>query len=189
MSNELDTEMAETVHRAVSVLTELGAEIVEVSLLSVKHAIPAYYIIAPAEASANLSRFDGVRFGYRCENPEDLNDLYRRSRSEGFGNEVKQRIMIGSFALSAGYYDAYYGKAQQIRRMIKNDFMSAFDQVDLIIGPTAPSPAFKIGEKVDDPTDMYLQDIFTVTETGGLARCINSRRFHTEFARWTSTDR
>ena len=163
MSNELDTEMAETVHRAVSVLTELGAEIVEVSLPSVKHAIPAYYIIAPAEASANLSRFDGVRFGYRCENPEDLNDLYRRSRSEGFGNEVKQRIMIGSFALSAGYYDAYYGKAQQIRRMIKNDFMSAFDQVDLIIGPTAPSPAFKIGEKVDDPTDMYLQDIFTVT--------------------------
>ena len=163
MSDELNPDMAAVIHQAIEVLKEQGAEIVEVSLPNVGHAIPAYYIIAPAEASANLSRFDGVRFGYRCENPKDLADLYQRSRSEGFGTEVKQRIMIGSFALSAGYYDAYYGKAQQVRRMIKNDFMQAFEQVDLIVGPTAPNPAFKIGEKTDDPTDMYLQDIFTVT--------------------------
>lgn len=163
MSSDLDSEIANNVIQATETLKAQGAEIIEVSIPAVQHAIPAYYIIAPAEASANLSRFDGVRFGYRCDSPKDIHDLYQRSRTEGFGMEVKQRIMIGSFALSAGYYDAYYGKAQQIRRMIKNDFMSAFDQVDLIVGPIAPSPAFKIGEKVSNPTDMYLQDIFTVT--------------------------
>lgn len=163
MSDDLNPEIANTVHAAADVLKALGAEITEVSIPSVMHAIPAYYIIAPAEASANLSRFDGVRFGHRCEDPKDLNDLYQRSRSEGFGEEVKQRIMIGSFALSAGYYDAYYGKAQQVRRMIKNDFLRAFADVDLILGPTTPSEAFKIGEKTTNPTDMYLEDIFTVT--------------------------
>lgn len=163
MDNDLNPDIAATVHDAVEVLKSQGVEVVEVSVPSVQHAIPAYYIIAPAEASANLSRFDGVRFGYRCEAPKDLSDLYHRSRTEGFGPEVKQRIMVGSFALSAGYYDAYYGKAQQIRRLIKNDFQAAFDKVDLILGPTAPSEAFKIGEKTSNPTEMYLQDIFTVT--------------------------
>ena len=163
LSNELNPSIAENVLASVEILKSQGAIISEVSLPNVQHAIPAYYIIAPAEASANLSRFDGVRFGYRCDEPKDLNDLYTRSRSEGFGAEVKNRIMIGSFALSAGYYDAYYGKAQQIRRLIKNDFMTAFNQVDLIVGPISPSPAFKIGEKTSNPTDMYLQDIFTVT--------------------------
>ena len=128
-----------------------------------KHAIPAYYIIAPAEASANLSRYDGVRFGYRCEDPVDLADLYKRSRSEGLGREVKQRIMVGCFALSAGYYDAYYKKAQQIRRLIKNDFVNCFQDVDLILGPTTPTTAFKLGDKSDDQIAMYLQDIYTIT--------------------------
>ncbi len=163
MSDDLNSDIANTVLAAADVLQALGAEITEVSIPSVTHAIPAYYIIAPAEASANLSRFDGVRFGHRCDNPKDLSDLYLRSRTEGFGNEVKERIMIGSFALSAGYYDAYYGKAQQVRRMIKNDFLQAFSQVDLILGPTTPGEAFKIGEKTTNPTDMYLEDIFTVT--------------------------
>jgi len=133
-----------------------------VSLANIKHAIPAYYVIAPAECSANLSRFDGVRYGYRCDDPDSLEDLYKRSRSEGFGREVKRRIMVGTFALSAGYYDAYYRKAQQIRRLIKNDFSSAFDSVDILVGPTAPAPAFKIGEKSEDQIAMYLQDIFTI---------------------------
>ncbi|HIG40157.1 MAG: Asp-tRNA(Asn)/Glu-tRNA(Gln) amidotransferase subunit GatA [bacterium] len=140
-----------------------GAVLSDISLPSSKHAIPAYYVIAPAEASANLSRYDGVRFGYRCDTPRDIEDLYKRSRSEGLGKEVKQRIMVGCFALSAGYYEAYYRKAQQIRRLIKNDFMEAFKQVDLIIGPTTPSTAFKIGEKSADQISMYLQDIYTIT--------------------------
>lgn len=163
MSEDLDPKMSEIIMTAARVLASQGAEIVDVSMPSVAHAIPAYYIIAPAEASANLSRYDGVRFGYRCAEPRDLSDLYHRSRTEGFGVEVKQRIMVGSFALSAGYYDAYYGKAQQIRRIIKNDFLSAFAQCDLLLAPTTPSAAFKIGAKVTSPTDMYLQDIFTVT--------------------------
>lgn len=159
----LDPAIETAIQVALQLFESQGAEIVEVSLPSSKHAIPAYYVIAPAEASANLSRYDGVRFGYRCEDPVDLDDLYKRSRSEGMGDEVKQRIMVGSFALSAGYYDAYYKKAQQIRRLVKNDFEQAFQQVDLIIGPTTPSTAFNLGEKTSDPISMYLQDIYTIT--------------------------
>ena len=159
----LDPEIEKSIHAAVKVLEAKGAIVSEVSLPTVKHAIPAYYVIAPAEASANLARYDGVRFGHRCEAPVDLADLYLRSRSEGFGQEVKQRILVGCFALSAGYYDAYYGKAQQVRRLIKNDFMRTFESVDVILGPTTPSTAFKLGEKQDDPVAMYLEDIYTVT--------------------------
>ena len=140
-----------------------GAVMKEICLPTSSMAIPAYYIIAPAECSANLSRYDGVRYGYRCSDPVDINDLYRRSRSESLGEEVKSRIMVGTFALSAGYYDAYYRKAQQIRRLIKNDFINAFEEVDVILGPTTPEPAFKIGEKIDDPVAMYMQDIFTIS--------------------------
>lgn len=162
-SDGLDENIAKAIDAAVKVLESKGAVISEVSLPTVKHAIPAYYVIAPAEASANLARYDGVRFGYRCKEPKDLADLYLRSRTEGFGTEVKQRILVGTFALSAGYYDAYYGKAQQVRRLIKNDFMEAFNSVDVILGPTTPSTAFNIGEKSNDPVEMYLQDIYTVT--------------------------
>jgi aspartyl-tRNA(Asn)/glutamyl-tRNA(Gln) amidotransferase subunit A len=140
----------------------MGAILSEVSLPNTQHAIPAYYVIAPAECSSNLSRYDGVRFGYRCADPVSIEDLYKRSRSEGLGREVKSRIMVGTFALSAGYYDAYYRKAQQIRRLISADFSNAFDQVDYILGPTTPSTAFKLGEKVDDQVAMYLQDIYTI---------------------------
>jgi len=125
--------------------------------------IPAYYVVAPAEASSNLSRFDGVRFGYRCDNPEDLEDLYTRSRGEGFGDEVKRRILIGTYALSAGYYDAYYLKAQQVRQLISDDFSKAFNEVDVIAGPTTPTTAFLRGDKRDDPVAMYLNDLFTVS--------------------------
>jgi len=121
-----------------------------------------YYVVAPAECSSNLSRFDGARYGYRCSDPKDLDDLYRRSRGEGFGPEVKRRILIGAYALSAGYYDAYYIKAQQIRRLISNDFVEAFKKVDVIMGPTSPGVAFKLGEKSDDPVSMYLSDIYTI---------------------------
>ena len=131
--------------------------------------MPAYYVIAPAEASANLARFDGVRYGYRCENPKDLEDLYCRSRSEGFGEEVKRRILIGTYCLSAGYYDAYYRKAQQARALIRQDFTQAFDKVDVVIGPTCPTPAFRFGAKGDDPVAMYLEDIYTIaTNLAGL---------------------
>jgi len=160
---DLDPEMSRVIEAAIDVLSKLGAEFMDISLPTSPMAIPAYYIIAPAECSANLSRYDGVRFGYRCENPENLADLYKRSRSESFGQEVKNRIMVGAFALSAGYYDAYYKKAQQIRRLIKNDFLEAFKSVDAILGPTTPGPAFKIGEKTDDPQAMYLQDIYTIS--------------------------
>jgi aspartyl-tRNA(Asn)/glutamyl-tRNA(Gln) amidotransferase subunit A len=160
---DLDPEMSRVIQAAIDVLSKLGAEFMDISLPTSPMAIPAYYIIAPAECSANLSRYDGVRFGYRCENPENLADLYKRSRSESFGQEVKNRIMVGAFALSAGYYDAYYKKAQQIRRLIKNDFLEAFKSVDAILGPTTPGPAFKIGEKTDDPQAMYLQDIYTIS--------------------------
>lgn len=143
-------------------LEKQGATLVEVSLPNTSAAVPAYYVIAPAEASSNLSRYDGVRFGHRCDNPVDLKDLYTRSRSEGFGAEVKRRIMVGAYVLSAGYYDAYYLKAQRVRRLIKEDFMSAFDQCDVILGPVAPTPAWKLGEKTADPTAMYLADIYTI---------------------------
>lgn len=149
----------------MAVATELekqGATLVEVSLPNTSAAMPAYYVIAPAEASSNLSRYDGVRFGHRCDNPKDLKDMYTRSRSEGFGAEVKRRIMVGAYVLSAGYYDAYYLKAQRVRRLIKQDFVDAFDQCDVILGPVAPTPAWKLGEKTADPTAMYLADIYTI---------------------------
>ncbi|QGZ29975.1 Asp-tRNA(Asn)/Glu-tRNA(Gln) amidotransferase subunit GatA [Stutzerimonas stutzeri] len=159
----LDPKIADAVMRAVDELKKLGATVKEISLPNMQHAIPSYYVIAPAEASSNLSRFDGVRFGYRCEDPVDLTDLYKRSRAEGFGDEVKRRIMVGTYALSAGYYDAYYLKAQKIRRLIKNDFVRAFDEVDVILGPTTPNLAWKLGEKNADPVSAYLEDIYTIT--------------------------
>ncbi|QEY61373.1 Asp-tRNA(Asn)/Glu-tRNA(Gln) amidotransferase subunit GatA [Metapseudomonas lalkuanensis] len=159
----LDSRIADAVLAVVEELKKLGASVKEISLPNMQHAIPAYYVIAPAEASSNLSRFDGVRFGYRCENPQNLEDLYKRSRAEGFGAEVKRRIMVGTYALSAGYYDAYYLKAQKIRRLIKNDFVSAFNDVDVILGPTTPNPAWKLGEKNNDPVAQYLEDIYTIT--------------------------
>ncbi len=134
----------------------------EISLPNSGLSVPTYYVIAPAECSSNLARYDGVRYGYRCEDPKDLQDLYKRSRSEGFGNEVKRRIMIGTYVLSAGYYDAYYLKAQKVRRLIRDDFVSAFKKVDVILCPTAPSTAFKFGEKTSDPISMYLSDIYTI---------------------------
>jgi aspartyl-tRNA(Asn)/glutamyl-tRNA(Gln) amidotransferase subunit A len=159
----LDARIGEKVMTVVEELKKLGATVKEISLPNMQHAIPAYYVIAPAEASSNLSRFDGVRFGYRCENPVNLEDLYKRSRGEGFGAEVKRRIMVGTYALSAGYYDAYYLKAQKIRRLIKNDFVAAFNEVDLILGPTTPNLAWKLGEKNNDPVAAYLEDIYTIT--------------------------
>ncbi len=159
----LDNRIAGVIETAVAELRKLGAEIRDISLPNTGLSIPAYYVIAMAECSSNLSRFDGVRFGYRCENPANLEDLYKRSRGEGFGAEVKRRIMIGSYALSAGYYDAYYKKAQQLRRMIKDDFTRAFEDVDLILSPTTPESAFEIGAKSDDPVSMYLQDIYTIS--------------------------
>ncbi|MBP3364828.1 MAG: Asp-tRNA(Asn)/Glu-tRNA(Gln) amidotransferase subunit GatA, partial [Pseudomonas sp.] len=140
-SEGLDTRIAELIHNSIKELEKLGAVIKPIGLPSMQHAIPAYYVIAPAEASSNLSRFDGVRFGHRCENPKDLTDLNKRSRAEGFGPEVQRRILVGAYALSAGYYDAYYLQAQKIRRLIKNDFMTAFNEVDIILGPTTPNPA------------------------------------------------
>jgi aspartyl-tRNA(Asn)/glutamyl-tRNA(Gln) amidotransferase subunit A len=159
----LDGRLATVIETAVGELRRLGAEISEISLPNTSLSIPTYYVIAMAEASSNLSRFDGVRFGHRCADPVDLEDLYKRSRAEGFGEEVKRRILIGTYALSAGYYDAYYLKAQQLRRMIKDDFQKAFDKVDLILGPTTPEVAFAIGSKTDDPVSMYLQDIYTIS--------------------------
>lgn len=158
----LDADTEKAVRDALAVYESLGATLVDISLPNSGLSVPAYYVVAPAECSSNLSRFDGVRFGHRCENPKDLEDLYRRSRGEGFGPEVKRRIMIGAYALSAGYYDAYYLKAQKVRRLISSDFEEAFKQVDVIMGPTAPSTAFKVGEKSDDPVSMYLQDIYTI---------------------------
>jgi aspartyl-tRNA(Asn)/glutamyl-tRNA(Gln) amidotransferase subunit A len=131
-------------------------------LPNTKHAVPVYYVVASAECSSNLSRFDGVRYGHRCDNPKDLLDMYTRSRGEGFGAEVKRRILTGTYVLSAGYYDAYYLKAQQVRRLIREDFVQAFKNVDVILGPTSPSVAFKLGEKMADPVSMYLSDIYTI---------------------------
>lgn len=159
----LDPRIADLVHASVKELEKLGAVVKEISLPNMQHAIPAYYVIAPAEASSNLSRFDGVRFGHRCADPKDLTDLYERSRGEGFGVEVQRRIMVGAYALSAGYYDAYYLQAQKIRRLIKNDFMAAFHDVDVILGPTTPNPAWKLGSKVSDPVAAYLEDVYTIT--------------------------
>ncbi len=158
----LDASVEDVVKKAIAQMKDLGAEVVEVHLPNKDLAVPSYYVLAPAEASSNLSRFDGVRFGYRCEQAEDLNDLYRRSRSEGFGEEVKRRIMVGAYALSAGYYDAYYLKAQKLRRMVRDDFVHAFKQCDVIMGPVAPTSAFNIGEKADDQVSMYLSDLYTI---------------------------
>ncbi len=158
----LDASVGSTIEAAIEELKRLGAEPVEISLPNTAMAVPTYYVVAPAECSANLSRMDGVRFGYRCEDPRDLEDLYKRSRGEGFGPEVKRRIMIGTYALSAGYYDAYYLKAQQVRKLIAEDFRKAFEQVDVIAGPTSPGTAFRLGEKLDDPVTMYLSDIYTI---------------------------
>lgn len=161
--DDLNPAVAQQVQAAIKEYEALGATVKEVSLPNTALAIPAYYIIAPSEASSNLSRFDGVRYGYRCENPVDLEDLYKRSRGEGFGPEVKRRIMVGAYALSEGFYDAYYKKAQQIRRLIKQDYANALNEVDVIMGPTTPHPAFKLGEKTSDPVAMYMEDIFTIS--------------------------
>lgn len=160
--SRLDTRIGDAVNNAVEQLKQLGATFVDISLPSLPHAVAAYYVIASAEASTNLARFDGVRFGYRCEDPKDLEDLYLRSRDEAFGVEVKRRIMMGTYALSTGYYDAYYLKAQKIRRLIKDDFMSAFKEVDLILGPTTPNLPWQLGAKINDPVAAYLEDIYTV---------------------------
>ena len=158
----LDEESGKLVREALRLYEKLGAKLIEVSLPNLPLSVPAYYVVAPAECSSNLSRFDATRFGYRCENPKDLLDLYKRSRGEGFGDEVKRRIMTGTYVLSAGYYDAYYLRAQKVRRLITDDFARAFKQVDVLMGPTSPTPAFDIGAKVDDPVTMYLNDIYTI---------------------------
>jgi aspartyl-tRNA(Asn)/glutamyl-tRNA(Gln) amidotransferase subunit A len=158
----LDPEVEKRIREALAVYQKLGAELREVSLPSLPLSVPTYYVVAPAECSSNLARFDGVRFGHRCENPKDLNDLYRRSRGEGFGAEVKRRIMTGTYVLSAGYYDAYYLQAQKARQLINRDFERAFSEVDVLMGPTTPTPAFALGSKTNDPITMYLNDIYTI---------------------------
>jgi aspartyl-tRNA(Asn)/glutamyl-tRNA(Gln) amidotransferase subunit A len=159
----LDGEVRESVEAAIQKLAKAGCEIVPISLQHTKYAIPTYYIVATAEASSNLARFDGVRYGYRANAAHSLSEMYRRSRDQGFGPEVKRRIMLGTYALSAGYHDAYYLKAQKVRTLLAKDFKEAFQKVDAIVTPTSPTAAFKLGEKVDDPLAMYLADIFTVT--------------------------
>jgi aspartyl-tRNA(Asn)/glutamyl-tRNA(Gln) amidotransferase subunit A len=159
----LERETRSAVEAGIQKLASLGCEVIEVSLPHTKYAIPAYYLVATAEASSNLARFDGVRYGYRAKDARSLSDMYRRSRDQGFGAEVMRRIMLGTYALSAGYYDAYYLKAQRVRTLLTRDFEEAFKKVDVIVGPTSPTPAFKLGEKVDDPLAMYLADIYTVT--------------------------
>lgn len=168
-SEGLDPKVEERVREAIKIFEKLGAKIKEVTLPASPLSISVYYVVASAECSSNLSRYDGVRFGYRCSQPKDLEDLYKRSRSEGFGDEVKRRIMIGTYALSTGYYDAYYLKAQKVRKLISDDFNRAFENVDFLLGPTTPTPAFKIGEKMNDPVSMYLSDIYTIaTNLAGL---------------------
>jgi aspartyl-tRNA(Asn)/glutamyl-tRNA(Gln) amidotransferase subunit A len=158
----LEAATGARVEEAIAELRRLGATIVEVSCPNLPLSVPTYYVVAPAECSSNLSRFDGVRFGHRCREPRDLLDMYRRSRGEGFGAEVKRRIMTGTYVLSAGYYDAYYLKAQKVRSLISAEFKQAFKHADVLLGPTAPAPAFDIGAKVDDPITMYLNDIYTI---------------------------
>ncbi|HNL23559.1 MAG TPA: amidase family protein, partial [Pseudomonadales bacterium] len=158
----LSAPMERVIRAAIETYRDLGAQFREVSLPHTALSVPVYYVIAPAECSANLARYDGVRYGHRCADPVDLEDLYTRSRAEGFGAEVQRRILTGTYVLSSGYYDAYYLKAQKIRRLIRDDFARAFDEVDLLLGPTSPSPAFKLGEKSSDPITMYLEDIYTI---------------------------
>ncbi len=171
----LDPQLDESIRSAIARLEKLGCEVQEVHLPHNEFAIAAYYIIAPAEASSNLARYDGMRYGYRSTDPEDLEGTYRSTRSEGFGEEVKRRIMIGTYVLSSGYYDAYYLKASKVRTLLKQDYLKAFEQVDLLIGPTAPSLPFKLGEKMADPLEMYLSDIYTAPANlvgiPGLAMC------------------
>jgi aspartyl-tRNA(Asn)/glutamyl-tRNA(Gln) amidotransferase subunit A len=165
----LDDNVAKLIEAAINQYKKLGATIVDVSLPNTNLSIPVYYVLAPAEASSNLSRYDGVRYGHRTSQYDDLMDMYSKTRQEGFGEEVKRRILIGTYVLSAGYYDAYYLKAQQIRHLISEDFKKAFQSCDVIMGPTAPSTAFKANEKIDDPVTMYLQDIYTIaTNLAGL---------------------
>jgi aspartyl-tRNA(Asn)/glutamyl-tRNA(Gln) amidotransferase subunit A len=159
----LDPEVRDSIEKAIDAYRALGAEIVDIDLPHAKYAIAVYYIIATAEASSNLARFDGVRYGFRAEEAPALREMYRKTRDEGFGPEVKRRIMLGTYVLSAGYYDAYYLKAQKVRMLIRNDFARAFTKCDAVLTPTAPSPAFRFGDKVDDPLAMYLNDIYTVT--------------------------
>ena len=158
----LDQKVAVVIEEALKVYQSAGAKLREIDLPNMELSVPVYYVVAPAECSSNLSRYDGVRYGHRVKDPVDLEDMYKRSRGEGFGAEVKRRIMIGTYALSAGYYDAYYKKAQQLRRLISNDFEQAFSEVDVIMGPASPTTAFRIGEKSDDPVAMYLSDIYTI---------------------------
>jgi aspartyl-tRNA(Asn)/glutamyl-tRNA(Gln) amidotransferase subunit A len=158
----VDADVAAAVEAAVSALRGLGATTVDITLPNVNLSVPVYYVIAPAEASSNLSRFDGVRYGHRAAKYADLLDMYQKSRAEGFGAEVKRRILVGTYVLSHGYYDAYYLKAQQVRRLIADGFRHAYERCDVIVGPTAPTPAFKFGAKTDDPVQMYLNDIFTI---------------------------
>jgi aspartyl-tRNA(Asn)/glutamyl-tRNA(Gln) amidotransferase subunit A len=159
---ELDSHIAAAIQTALKEYEKKGAILQEISLPNASLSIPAYYVIAPAECSSNLARFDGVRYGHRCNEPKDIDDLYKRSRTEGFGQEVARRILIGTYALSAGYYDAYYLKAQKIRALIRDDFSRAFKEIDIIAGPTSPTLAFKLGEKTTDPVSMYLSDIYTI---------------------------
>ena len=161
--SNLTKEVQDSFEQSKKIFESLGANFVEVSMPNIKLSVPTYYVVAPAECSSNLSRFDGVKYGYRAENINDLEDLYIKSRSEGFGDEVKRRILIGTYVLSAGFYDAYYKKAQQSRRMIKNDFVKAFSEVDVIMSPSSPSSAFKIGSKTENPIEMYLEDLFTIS--------------------------
>ena len=158
----LDDNNAKVIKEALAILKDQGAEIIEIDLPNIELSVPTYYVVASAECSSNLSRYDGVRFGYRAENYKDLNEFYSKTRGEGFGAEVKRRIMTGTYVLSAGYYDAYYLKAQKVRQLISQDFKKAFEKVDLIAGPTTPSPAFALGAKMDDPIEMYLNDIYTI---------------------------
>jgi aspartyl-tRNA(Asn)/glutamyl-tRNA(Gln) amidotransferase subunit A len=159
----LNAEVARAIEAAIAEFKKLGAQIIDVELSNSKLAVPCYYVLAPAEASSNLARFDGVRYGYRTPRYDDLNDMYCKTRAEGFGAEVKRRIMIGTYALSAGYYDAYYLKAQKLRRLIADDFTRAFEKCDVIMGPTSPTTAFRLGAKTDDPVAMYLSDIYTIS--------------------------
>jgi aspartyl-tRNA(Asn)/glutamyl-tRNA(Gln) amidotransferase subunit A len=159
----IDPEVEGAVRKAITVLEGLGAKCVDISLPHTEYCLAVYYVIAPAEASSNLARYDGVKYGYRSTGSRDLLEMYKMTRSEGFGAEVKRRIMIGTYALSSGYYDAYYKKASQVRTLIKRDFQEAFKSCDVIITPTTPTPAFRIGEKTDDPLQMYLSDIFTIS--------------------------
>ena len=162
-SSELEQPVTDALSAALNLYEQAGATIIDIGLPHTELSIPVYYVIASAECSSNLSRYDGVRFGHRCDNPENINDLFCRSRSEGFGNEVKRRIMTGTYVLSAGYYDAYYLKAQRLRRLLRDEFRAALDQVDVIVTPTTPSPAFPLGSRIDDPISMYLSDIYTVS--------------------------